>query len=184
GSGDQVLTNIELRDLVRMLKTEPMAGGWQSFTFDASALKEQPEVNDHQPIQAVYNAGFSGLNLDFNRVQVEWSRAEEGGQLKFRARAVADGLNVPADWVDFLPAASEPPPGANFLYSGDASQARWLYAPDLAAALPEQGAIFLPVRNTAENTAEVFRALAQANGVALPEPHAGDVPSSALPLGT
>jgi D-alanyl-D-alanine carboxypeptidase/D-alanyl-D-alanine-endopeptidase (penicillin-binding protein 4) len=183
GSGDPVLTNIELRDLAATLKSEKVDDGWKSFAFDASALRAQPEVNVHQPIQAVYNAGFSGLNLDFNRIQVEWSRDGGDGHLRFRARAVADGLNVPAGWVDFLPAGTEPPPGANFLYSGDTEQARWLYAPDLAETLPEDGAIFLPVRNTATNTAEVFRALAQGAGVALPEPRAGAVPQSATFIG-
>src|SRR5882672_9933939 len=74
GGGDPVLTNIELRDLARMLK--PGEKGWKGFVYDASALKEAPEVDDGQPIQAVYNAGFGALDLDFNRIQVNWSRGD------------------------------------------------------------------------------------------------------------
>jgi D-alanyl-D-alanine carboxypeptidase/D-alanyl-D-alanine-endopeptidase (penicillin-binding protein 4) len=93
-------------------------------------------------------------------------------------------LNVPADWVRFLPAQNEPPPGANFLYAGDASGERWLYAPDLPETLPEEGAIFLPVKQPARNTALVFRELAKRNGVALPEPQAGTVPPDAVAIAT
>jgi len=184
GGGDPVLTNIELRDLARMLK--PGEQGWKGFVYDASALKGAPEVDDGQPIQAVYNAGFGALDLDFNRIQVNWLRSEDG-KLSFKTRAVADGMNVPADWFSFLPATSEPPPGANFLYAGDAKDGsrgeRWLTAPDLAETLPEEGAIFLPVKSPALNTAQVFRALAAAQKVALPEPVAGTVPANAELIG-
>jgi len=181
GGGDPVLTNIELRDLARMLKSGEK--GWKGFVYDAGALKEAPEVDDGQPIQAVYNAGFGALDLNFNRIQVNWSRGDDG-KLSFKTRAVADGMNVPADWISFLPASSEPPPGANFLYAGGASGERWLTAPDLAETLPEEGAIFLPVRSPALNTAEVFRTIAAAQGVALPAPVAGSVPANAEFIGT
>jgi D-alanyl-D-alanine carboxypeptidase/D-alanyl-D-alanine-endopeptidase (penicillin-binding protein 4) len=123
------------------------------------------------------------LSVDFNRIQVNWSRDEEG-KLAFHARAVADSMNVPADWVRFLPAQSAPPPGANFLYAGDASGESWLYAPDLGETLPEEGAIFLPVKQPARNTALVFREIARRNGIALPEPQAGTVPTDATPVAT
>jgi len=184
GGGDPVLTNIELRDLARMLKSGER--GWKGFVYDASALKGAPEVDDGQPIQAVYNAGFGALDLDFNRIQVNWQRGDDG-KLSFRPRAVADGLNIPADWISFLHASNEPPSGANFLYAGDAQGGsggeRWLTAPDLAETLPEEGAIFLPVKRPALNTALVFRAMAAAQGVALPMPVAGTVPANAELIG-
>lgn len=178
GGGDPVLTNIELRDLLMQIAALKIDGGWRDFFYDAGAAPEVPEVDDGQPVQAVYNAGFGGLNVDFNRIQVNWSRDAER-RLAFEARAVADGLNVPADWVRFLPAHEAPPPGANFLYAGDATGERWLFAPDLAESLPEDGAIFLPVKQPALNAAEVFRAIAKRNGIALPAPRAGAVPADA-----
>ncbi|HVY98121.1 MAG TPA: D-alanyl-D-alanine carboxypeptidase [Dongiaceae bacterium] len=183
GGGDPVLTNIELRDLARMLKDVKIDGGWRALVYDASALEGAPEVDDGQPIQAVYNAGFGALDLDFNRVQVNWLRGEDG-RLGFKARMVADGLNVPADWISFLPATTEPPPGANFLYAGDRNGERWLTAPDLAETLPEEGAIFLPVKDPALNTARVFRRMAADLGAALPAPAAGVVPADAELIGT
>lgn len=183
GGGDPVLTNLELRDLARQSQAAQPKGGWKAFFFDANDSGSAPEVSDDQPIQATYNAGIAALSVDFNRIQVNWSRDEEG-KLTFHARAVADGLNVPADWVRFLPAAGAPPPGANFLYAGDASGERWLYAPDLPDALPEEGAIFLPVKQPALNTAQVFRELAKRNGIMLPEPKGGTVPADATPVAT
>ncbi len=93
-------------------------------------------------------------------------------------------MNVPADWVRFLPAQSALPPGANFLYAGDAKGETWLYAQDLPETLPEEGAIFLPVKQPALNTAQVFRELAKRNGIALPEPQSGTVPPDATPVAT
>ena len=183
GGGDPVLTNNELRDLALQIQALKPEGGWKSFFYDASATGTAPEVSNDQPIQATYNAGVDALSVDFNRIQVNWSRDAEG-KLAFYARAVADGLNVPADWVQFLPAQSEPPPGANFLYAGDASGERWLYAPDLPETLPEEGAIFLPVKHPARNTALVFRELAKRNGIALPEPQVGTVPPDAIAIAT
>lgn len=182
GGADPVLTNIELRDLALQIQALKPDGGWKSFFYDASATSAEPEVSNGQPIQATYNAGVDALSLNFNRIQVSWSREE--GKLAFHARAVADGLNVPADWVQFLPAQSALPPGANFLYAGDASGERWLYAPDLPETLPEEGAIFLPVKQPARNTASVFRELAKRNGVTVPEPQVGTVPADATPIAT
>jgi D-alanyl-D-alanine carboxypeptidase/D-alanyl-D-alanine-endopeptidase (penicillin-binding protein 4) len=183
GGGDPVLTNIELRNLALQIQPLKPKGEWKAFFYDASGVGSAPEVSGDQPIQATYNAGVGALSVDFNRVQVNWSR-DEDGKLAFKARAVAEGLNVPADWVRFLPAASEPPPGANFLYAGDGSGESWLYAPDLPKTLPEDGAIFLPVKQPALNTAQVFRVLAKRNGIALPEPQAGTVPMDATPVAT
>jgi D-alanyl-D-alanine carboxypeptidase/D-alanyl-D-alanine-endopeptidase (penicillin-binding protein 4) len=179
GGGDPVLTNLALRDLARQIQALKPEHGWKQFFYDATGIGESPEVSDGQPIQATYNPGFGALNVDFNRIQVNWSR-DEAGKLGFHARTVADGLNIPADWVRFLPAESAPPPGANFLYAGDPSGERWLYAPDLAETLPDAGAIFLPVKQPALNTALVFRAIAERNGLALPEPRAGTVPADAV----
>lgn len=183
GGGDPVLTNSELRDLGSGLKSEAPAGGWTAFHYDAGAVGAAPEVDGGQPDQAVYNAGFGALNVDFNRIQINWARNEEG-VLGFKARAVADGFNVPADWVHLLPATGETPPGANFLYAGDASGERWLYAPGLTETLEGDGAIFLPVKAPAANTAEVFRAIAQQSGVTLPEPSPDAVPAGAALIGT
>ncbi len=182
GGGDPVLTNIELRDLARMLKEVKADHDWKALVYDESALKGAPEVDDQQPIQAVYNAGFGALDLDFNRIQVNWSRGEDG-KLTFKTRAVADGLNVVADWIPFMPATTEPPPGANFLYAGDAGGDRWLTAPDLPEMLPEDGAIFLPVRKPGQNAAEVFRKMALDLGAKLPDPVSGVVPADAMLIG-
>ncbi|HVM85942.1 MAG TPA: D-alanyl-D-alanine carboxypeptidase [Candidatus Binatia bacterium] len=178
GGGDPVLTNIELRDLAKSLKAAPLAGTWKRFVFDAGAVAARPEVDDGQPDEAVYNAGFGALNVDFNRVQVNWSHDGEG-KLRFQPRAIADGLNVPADWIGVLPAVSPSPPGANFLYAGDAGGEKWLYALGLPETLPEEGAILLPVKSAALNTAEVFRRIAGDLGVKLPAPQAGTVPPDA-----
>jgi D-alanyl-D-alanine carboxypeptidase/D-alanyl-D-alanine-endopeptidase (penicillin-binding protein 4) len=180
GGGDPVLDNIRLRGLVQQAK--PQMGGIKDFVFDASAVPERREVDRGQPDQAVYNAGYGGLNVDFNHIEVDWSHAQ--GKVVFQPHAIGDGLNVKIDWIDFLPATSPSPPGASFLYAGDHGVDRWLYALGLPETLTEDGATALPVKNPGLFTARVFRSIAAQQGIDLPDPHPGTVPPGATPIAT
>ena len=72
------------------------------------------------------------------------------------------------------PSPNRIPPGP-FVRAGAPSEDRWLLSPTLAAT----GEDWLPVGNPSLITAEVFRALAAAEGIALPEPAPGVVPDGA-----
>jgi D-alanyl-D-alanine carboxypeptidase/D-alanyl-D-alanine-endopeptidase (penicillin-binding protein 4) len=181
GGGDPVLTAVDMRRALSALKASAPPN-WRAFIYDAGLIAHRSEINPTQPVAAVYNAGFGALNVDFNRIQVSWSRKADG-VVAFRARAVADGLNVPADWITFSPATDDLPPGANFVYAGDKTGARWVYPRDLPSSLSDDGAIFLPVKDAAANTVQVFRKITQIMGFTLPPAMPGIVPPDALPLG-
>src|SRR3954466_11898973 len=64
GGGDPFLTVTDLSGLLQQLPagiSQPITG----FFYDDSLLPEVHELNEHQPIAAVYNAGFGALNVDF-----------------------------------------------------------------------------------------------------------------------
>lgn len=180
GGGDPVLTALDMRRALPALQAAGLPK-WQDFVYDAGLIGHRAEVNATQPIAAVYNAGFGALNVDFNRIQVTWNR--KAGIVVFRARAVADGVNVPADWITFSPATDDLPPGANFVYAGDETGQRWVYPRDLPESLSDEGAIFLPVKDAARNTVAVFRQVAAVSGLSLPSAVPGAVPAGAELVG-
>ena len=178
GGGDPVLTANDLQALAIQLKAAK-AGPIAKFFYDDGLMASLPEINDSQPVAAEYNCGIGALDLDFNRIEILWSRPVAGGPLEFQARSIADGLEVPTGWIGFEPAPEDLPPQMPFLYAGDGKADRWRYA----RGLPDSGASFLPVKGTSLQTAQVFAQLSLAEGVKLPKPTPGQVPAGTVLVG-
>ncbi len=179
GGGDPVLTANDLQALAEKLHAAKNGGAGERFFYDDMWEPALQEVNDSQPVATPYNAGLGALNVDFNRIEVTWSRPSAGDGLIFQARTIADGLTLSSDWITFAPADSDLPPGAPFIYAGNGTIDRWQYS----KLLPEHGDTFLPVRGTSLHTALVFRQLALAAGIALAAPEPGHVPHNAVAVG-
>ena len=177
GGGDPVLTANDLQKLALQLQANRPAGKNGRFFFDDTLMAALPEVSANQPIATPYNAGFGALNVDFNRIEVIWSKSADGLPI-FQARSIADGLILPCDWIAFAPADEALPPGAPFVYDGGSDHERWRYA----GYLPAEGNTFLPVRSPSLQTALLFRQLALAAGIALPQPELGHVPANAAEI--
>jgi D-alanyl-D-alanine carboxypeptidase/D-alanyl-D-alanine-endopeptidase (penicillin-binding protein 4) len=175
GGGDPVLSANDLQKLALQLQANRPDGKGGRFFFDDTLMPALPEVSASQPIPTPYNAGLGALNVDFNRIEVVWSKSADGVPI-FQARSVADGMILACDWIAFAPAEEALPPGAPFVYDGAGDLERWRYA----SHLPAQGNTFLPVRSPSLQTALVFRQLALANGIALPVPEPGHVPANAV----
>jgi serine-type D-Ala-D-Ala carboxypeptidase/endopeptidase (penicillin-binding protein 4) len=178
GGGDPVLTADDLNTLVMQLQAAG-TGGVARFYYDDTLMPVLPEIDPGQPEAALYNAGLGALNVDFNAIQVTWSRANGNGRLEFQARSVADGMTVPTGWISFEPAPGNLPPGALFIHAGSATTDRWQYA----RQMPDHGTIFLPVKNASLHAASVFREVASLAGVELPAPQAGLVPAGSIEVG-
>jgi serine-type D-Ala-D-Ala carboxypeptidase/endopeptidase (penicillin-binding protein 4) len=177
GGGDPLLTSNELQSLAGQLKASGFLPA--GFFYDDALLGSVPEISDSQPFAAEYNSGVGALTLDFNRIEVEWTRPTAGAAPVFRVLSLADGLDLPANWIEFAPTAEVLPPGALFLYAGDGRADRWLYA----ANLPQHGVALLPVKGTALQTALIFSQLAAMQGLRLPNPAPGRAPEDASQLG-
>ncbi|MEA2780122.1 MAG: hypothetical protein QOK29_1666 [Rhodospirillaceae bacterium] len=179
GGGDPVLTANDLEALAAQLPRAKGNSASGRFFYDDGLMPSLPETNDRQPVAAVYNAGIGALDVNFNRIEVSWSRRNADSPLEFRATSVADGLIVPTDWVDFAPAAADLPPEMPFLYAGDGSADHWQYS----TRLPDQGATFLPVKGSSLHTALIFRQLAILAGTSLPPAQPGRAPADAEIIG-
>ena len=183
GGGDPSLASTDLQALAAQLRAAPLAdvstgSAASRFFYDDSLMVSLPEITARQPVAVAYNTGISALDVDFNRVEVDW-QLRPNGRFDFRALCIADGMILPADWITFAPASPEVWADTPFLYAGDSTLDRWQYARTLA----DHGSTFLPVKATAAHTALLFRTLAKAGGVALPMPEPGQVPADAVQIG-
>lgn len=180
GSGDPVLASTDLQALAVQLKAAPAAPAGATaprFFFDDSAMVSLPEISARQPLAAPYNTGLSALDVDFNRIEVDWS-PDADGRRGFRSLCLADGMILPSDWVRFAPASLDVPAEMPFLYAGAQGLDAWRYSPHL----PPKGFMFLPVKETSRHTALMFRELAKGEGLLLAAPEPGTVPPGALQL--
>lgn len=157
GSGDPALDSDELAELVKQLRDAGLRGINGQFQYYARALPHLREIDDGQPVQAAYNPGVSGLNLNFNRVFLEWS---DTGDLSLQARAERNSPNVRG--VSVEKAAGDVPV---YQYDVRGGADSWSIAEN---ALKRAGGTWLPVRNPAPYAAEVFRTLARQQGIILP----------------
>lgn len=163
GGGDPTLDTDRLGDLVARLAATGLRQVSGRLLYWDAALPQLDRIDAEQPEFVGYNPALGGLNLNFNRVHFEWRQA--GG----------------ADWALTMDARAErfvPPVRMArmrverrtlplFTYEGDSQGDRWTVASE---ALGKGGARWLPVRHPGLYAAEVFRTLATAQGIDLPEP--------------
>lgn len=158
GSGDPALDSDELAELVTQLRDQGIRGITGQYQYFARALPHLREIDDGQPVQAAYNPGVSGLNLNFNRVYLEWSAS---GDLSLQARAERNSPDVRGVFVQ--KAAGDVPV---YQYDVRGGADSWSIAEN---ALKRAGGTWLPVRDPAPYASEVFRTLARQKGIALPK---------------
>jgi D-alanyl-D-alanine carboxypeptidase/D-alanyl-D-alanine-endopeptidase (penicillin-binding protein 4) len=178
GGGDPTLSSDDLGDLLARLAASGLRGVNGRFLVHADALPQIDSLDEEQPVYAGYNPGLCGLNLNFNRVHFEWKRANAGWQLAMDARA---DRFAPAVSMARMQVVTRDAP--LFTYKSGQGTDEWTVA---SAALGNSGARWLPVRHPALYAAEVFRALAAAQGISgLPvaELVQGPPPAGARELG-
>lgn len=174
GGGDPFLTSEDLQAMAKALAASGVKRLDGDFLYDASALVEIPRINDLQPEAVGYNPGVSALSVNFNRIRLNWTKGKSGPSAA--AAAISEGLALPLPSIGLAFAAEDP--AGPFVRAGTPSEDRWLLSPTLDVT----GEDWLPVGNPSLITAEVFRALAEAEGVTLPEPTAGTAPDGAREL--
>ena len=171
GGGDPFLTGDDLRAMAKQVTASGIKVVNGSFFYDASASIEVPQIDATQPEAADYNTGVSALSVNFNRARLDWQK--NGADPSVKAATVSDNLTLPLDTIG-LAFAGENLPGP-FVRTGAPAEDRWLLSPDL----PAKGEDWLPVANPSLITAQVFRALAAAEGIDLPQPMPSVTPDGA-----
>jgi D-alanyl-D-alanine carboxypeptidase/D-alanyl-D-alanine-endopeptidase (penicillin-binding protein 4) len=171
GGGDPFLASEHLQTMAKALAASGVKRVDGAFLYDANALVEVPRISDLQPEAVGYNPGVSALSVNFNRVRLNWARDKSAASAA--AAAISESLTLPLASIGLAFAAEDP--AGPFVRAGTPSEDRWLLSP----MLDDKGEDWLPVGNPALISAEVFRALAAAEGVTLPEPTAGAMPEGA-----
>ncbi|WP_112311881.1 D-alanyl-D-alanine carboxypeptidase/D-alanyl-D-alanine endopeptidase [Pseudogemmobacter bohemicus] len=171
GGGDATLQTDQLGDLAARLAKRGVRGVSGRFLYWEGALPYAAHIAGDQPEQVGYNPALSGLNLNFNRVHFEWKKAGADWTVAIDARG--ERFVPKVSMVGMKVASRETP---LYTYKGGAAREDWTVA---SGALGKGGSRWLPVRLTGLYTAEVFRTLAKAQGVTLPEGQA----VAALPRG-
>ncbi|MFN0116557.1 MAG: D-alanyl-D-alanine carboxypeptidase/D-alanyl-D-alanine-endopeptidase [Paracoccaceae bacterium] len=162
GGGDPTLSTDGLGDLAARLKAAGCRGCTGAFRVWGGALPFLREIAGDQPVQAGYNPGVSGINLNFNRVNLVWARGAEGPVLSLDARG--ERFLPPVHVVRASVAERELPV---YTYDEGRDGEEWTVA---RAALGRDGSRWLPVRRPEAYAGDVFRTLAAAQGVDLPAP--------------
>jgi D-alanyl-D-alanine carboxypeptidase/D-alanyl-D-alanine-endopeptidase (penicillin-binding protein 4) len=173
GGGDPTLDSDKLGDLVADLARRGVRQVTGRFLAYAGALPEFDRISEDQPVQVGYNPGLSGLGLNFNRVNFEWTKGGVTTQMNARGERY-----VPKVKMARIKVVSREAP--LFSYSKGLGTEDWTVA---QGGLGQAGSRWLPVRQVAAYTAEVFRTLCAAQGIDLPPPLIVQaLPAGAKPL--
>lgn len=161
GGGDPTLDTDRLGDMAAALAKTGLRAITGRYYFYENALPYHRDIAPDQPDHVGYNPAFSGLMLNFNRVNFVWVRADDGWTIAMNAEGARFVPKVRAASVRI--AARDLP---LFSYEADQPQEIWSVA---APALGKGGSRWLPLRHPAPYAAEVFQTLCAAQGITLPE---------------
>ncbi len=171
GGGDPTLNTDTLYQMAAGLKAKGVREVRGKFLVHGKALPSIDRIDASQPDHVGYNPAVSGLNLNFNRVYLEWKRTGQGYSVTMdgRSERFRPGVGFAKTRVAdrSLPI---------FQYSGQGGRDNWTVA---RKALGKGGGRWLPVRRPEIYAGDVLQTLARSHGIALPFP----VLSSARPKG-
>lgn len=159
GGGDPELNSDDLDGLIATSGLTSLTG---RFLVDAGPGAVTPQIDRTQPITAAYNPSVAGLNLNFNRVYMEWKRLSGRYDMVMEARA--ETVSPPVSVVT-MRIVDRTDDGEIFHHRMTERAEEWQVA---QRALGAKGGRWLPVRNPAVHAGDVFRTLAKLRGVALP----------------
>ncbi len=162
GGGDPTLDTDALAGLAKALRAAGVTGVTGRFVVWDGAMPRLDRIDAAQPDHVGYNPALSGLNLNFNRVHFEWRRAGGRWTVSMDARSET---RRPEVRMARMTIADRSLPIYAYRDAGEFDS--WSVA---SRALGNGGARWLPVRKPALYAGDVFRTLAQAEGVSLPAP--------------
>ncbi len=160
GGGDPTLDSDKLGDLVAALAQTGLREVTGRLIAYAGALPSFDRITEDQPVQVGYNPGLSGLSLNFNRVNFEWTKGGVTTQMTARGERY-----VPAVRMAKMRVVDRQAP--LFAYAKGPGVEDWSVA---RGGLGREGSRWLPVRQVANYAAEVFQTLCAAQDIRLPAP--------------
>jgi len=174
GSGDGCLGADGLAELVAGVQAGGVRQVTGRFVIWDGALPFVRSIDEGQPPHVGYSPAVSGLNLNYNRVHFNWSRAGNGYSVAMEA---ASPTRRPAVRMARMQVEARSVPV--YTYTDRNGRDEWTVA---RSALGNGGARWLPVRKPGLYAAEVFQGLAKAQGIALPDPDFAQTAPSGMVL--
>jgi D-alanyl-D-alanine carboxypeptidase/D-alanyl-D-alanine-endopeptidase (penicillin-binding protein 4) len=162
GGGDPHLDTDDLAKMTTMLTENRITKITGRFLFDGMALPTLNHIVWAQPVHVGYNPAISGLNLNFNRFYFEWKK--QGATYNIMLDARGRHINPKSTRATITIQDQQQ---QVFTYARNGNQEAWTV---LRGALGKEGGRWLPTREPALYTAEVFRELARMKGIDLPTP--------------
>ncbi|QDL93423.1 D-alanyl-D-alanine carboxypeptidase/D-alanyl-D-alanine-endopeptidase [Paroceanicella profunda] len=160
GSGDPTLDTDGLAALADQAVRAGVTDITGRLNIDASALPLLREIDPQQPEYVAYNPSISGLNVNYNRVFFQWDKAGGARELSLEARARRFSPEVTGISISAVPSQSPV-----FVWNWQAPKEIWTVS---ERALGKDGGRWLPVRNPVGYASDVFRHVAQVQGLTLP----------------
>lgn len=161
GGGDSELTTDGLGKLAEDLVAAGITGITGKLQVWGGALPFADRIDRYQPEHVAYNPSISGIMLNRNRVRFEWTRVSGEHKLNLDARSGRYTADVSVAMI-----SAQERMGQVYTYEDLGGTDSWTVA---KAALGKGGARWLPTRKPMAYAGEVFRAVAQQNGLELPE---------------
>ena len=164
GGGDPSLTTDQLNKFVKALKSMEISSVSGNFFYDDSALPEFLSIDKSQLPEESFNPGFSGLNLNNNKVLFLWKKISGGYKLSLEARALKSKASV-----NCITIAGKTRAKVVFEYILEKKKRieRWYVS---RKVLGKNGVRWLPVRLSATYTSTVLKDLLFQNNISVPEP--------------
>ncbi len=162
GGGDPTLNADHLYELAAGAKEFGIREVKGQFKVWGGALPGAFEIDPKQPDYVGYNPAVSGLNLNFNRVFLEWERGSDGYDMTVDGRT--EKLRPELGFVRARAADRRSPV---FTYADRDGRDEWTVA---RTALGKKGGRWLPTRKPEIYAGDVMRTLARSHGIVLPRP--------------
>jgi len=161
GGGDPTLSTDDLFNMASRLKAagvREVRGNLRVY----GGMKVIDSIDNTQPDHVGYNPSIGGLNLNFNRVYLEWKRTSNGYAVTMDGRS--DKIRPRIGFAKTTVAARDLPV---FKYSGQGGRDNWSVA---SKALGRGGGRWLPVRRPEIYAGDVLQTVARSHGIKLPFP--------------
>ncbi len=162
GGGDPNLVTDDVAALAQSLKDSGLREVRGDFLVWDGALTNLDEIDAGQLDHVGYNPTITGLNLNFNRVHFEWKAVGDAFETAMDARSENYRPTVTTSRISVV---DRPAPLFTYRAAGDVDQ--WTVA---KGALNNAGSRWLPVRNPALYTGQVFASFARSHGIVLKPP--------------
>ena len=172
GGGDPTLDSQDLYDMAARMKEAGILEVRGKFKVSSGGVPTIGRIDGDQPDHVGYNPAVSGLNLNYNRVYLEWKRTNLGYDVVMDARTERLRPAVSVSKIKIEDRASPV-----FKYSGANGRDNWSVA---RGALGKNGGRWLPMRRPELYTGDVFQSVARSHGIVLPFPQK----TTAVPKGT